>query len=128
MVTKVIEQPYVPMLSELDTAYAKNIKAASNLKELKQVLEEYKPYAYDGWKQVQCLTWEQYLKGVALSKKEDVEAAEESNKLVGDILMPAVIFYTLYIALQYKTPWGVSFNSLLNVGRIIWKEDHFELV
>lgn len=122
-----VEQPSIPMLSELDKVYISAVKSSTSLKKLKQVLEQYKPYAYDGWKQVQTLTWKQYLEGVKLSKKEDVESAEKANGMVGDILMPSVIFYTSYIALEYKVPWGVAFNRLLDVERIVWKKDHFEL-
>ena len=122
-----VEQPHIPMLSELDKVYVNAVKGVTSLKKLRQVLEQYKPYAYDGWKQVQSLTWKQYLEGVKLSKKEDLDAAEKANNTVGNILMPAVIFYTSYISIQYKTPWGVTFNRLLDVEHIIWKEDHFEL-
>lgn len=122
-----IRQPYIPMSSELDKVYVNSIRSCNSLKKLKQVLEQYKPFAYDGWGQVQKLTWKEYLEGVKLSKKEDVDAAEKANNMVGNILMPAVIFYTSYIATQYKTPWGVAFNRLLDVERIVWKEDHFEL-
>lgn len=103
------DPPRVAYVSEMDKLYVKAIKACPNLAVLKAVLNQYKPFAWDGWVQVQNLTWKDYKKGVRC------------------IQMPAVIFFASYIAIDAKCPWGLAFNRLLDIGQIIWKEDHYEV-
>lgn len=57
-----------------------------------------------------------------------MEAAEECNNLVGDIIFPELIFKVSILAHQYSVPFGVAFNRLSDVGRIVWAKDHFEIL
>ena len=117
--------PRISYYSEMTQDYIKAIHAAKTLEELRLIIERYKPFAFDAWRQVQTLTWAEWKRGVRLSKKESVSAAEEALALIGDVIFPELLFTVSILAIEYTVPFGVAFNRLADVGRIEWKKDHF---
>lgn len=104
--------------------YAKKLRKAKNLEQLKTVVQEYKPIAADAFAVVEAMGEEDFeLFSFGLKKETKGEfAGEIFVKEFGCVLMPEVIFLVLNISTHFGAPWGAAYIMAKEQGHIQEKD------
>lgn len=110
----------VTMLTEVDQEYMAELRAVTNLGELRAFGLRWLPWAWDGWESIRLMEAEDWVtyQGATAMERRGKFAGEEMAIRFGAIWMPETLLKVSSIALEYKVPFGVAFCQLRAAGRV----------
>ena len=133
-----VEIRSVGMLDDFSREYSVALRDCSTLTQLRALVVEWRPFARDAYAVVwhggpdgggiNPAQFEEFRRGLAKESKGKY-AGDEWNDKWSVVVMPEIMFRAAVVAVQFKAPWGVAFNRLKDVGRVVledgvyvWKE------
>ena len=117
----------ITYLSECDTDYAKKLATIKTRSELVRLLEEYAPIAWDALDLVKAMIGKRFDKLIKDMAKERKGIFSE-NMDAAIVMMPETMFKVSIVASEFKAPWGMAFNRLIQVGKIIEEKGRFKFI
>jgi len=107
--------------------YPNDIRKATTLEELRNILKEYKCIAYDAYEQALNMNedlFNEYIKNAHYVTDNSVETSliEDYLDKFGHIIIPTLMLRVSFLAHKFGAPWGVAFLQLGRTGAIAIKK------
>lgn len=114
----------VSHVDEIPDQYAKALDKAKSRDELLQAVKLYGEVAIDAVEIVEKMDDGAFDDWQAALKKErrGTFMGEAAMERFGPLLMPETMFKVSMVADQFKVPWGLAYNRLVEVKRLVVKD------
>lgn len=115
----------VSHFDEIPEQYREALDKATTLPKLLAAVKLYGEVAIDAVQIVEKMTAADFYDWQAALKKErrGTFMGEADMERFGPLLMPETMVKVSIVADQFKVPWGLAYNRLREVGRLVVKND-----
>jgi hypothetical protein len=105
-------------------AYTNGIDKATNIAELRAVIDEHKEIAFDAKKVADTMTDDDFIsfRDGLLSCRKRGDPGYSWGELFEPIVLPAVFTMVTCVAVFYKVPWGIAYGRMLDSGILVVDE------